>query len=101
MKKKLSIVFGSILGACAIHAALAACGGSDSANAQVAGSGCTQWAVIALDRLSQTDYADYMGEGPTIPRKGGGNPGVSRSMPAGWEPFAVVNEIVWLRQCMK
>ena len=86
MKTKLSILVGSLAGACAIHLVLTACGGGHGSITQDAGAqttpACTSWKPAIFFYDVTADYANIppnkILEAPAIPE--------------GWEP---VNAVPW------
>ncbi len=98
MKAKLSITFGSIVGACMLHFVLASCTGNGDADAA---SSCAQWTTAYY----VYDIATPGGHLTDIPV----NQIIGKTaMPAGWEPVTVqyigggsndLLNLVTLRQC--
>jgi hypothetical protein len=78
MNRKVSIVMGSLVGACALNLLFVACGTPGRAQAQAQASSCTSWQLAAFYQpgLLASTGADWPA-------------GLSKTvdLPAGWEPI--------------
>jgi len=110
MKNKISIVVGSILGAMALHAVLAACGVSVPSAISDAGASLDAGAS-STSTCSAWTTAYYFYDVPASGVSGFPQSQIvgSQAMPAGWEPIGMsagqgaatgnVGVLVALRQC--
>jgi hypothetical protein len=101
MQTKATVLFGSLLGAFAIHVTLTACHGSGTSNANAQTNPCTSWKTAFVLQSVPSNVMNFN----TAPMN---QPLGAQALPSGWEPMQteVVEDdgttaqiVVHARQC--